>query len=56
MNVSRFGFDAAPRPDDREAPRATDDPHVAMHAAPPDDSEDQRSEEPAEEPGYGHGV
>ena len=59
MNVSRFEIDGAPRPADCESRRATDDPHVAMHPVPPGDPgdpEDPRSEEPAEEPGYGHGV
>ena len=59
MSVSRFEFDAAPRPADREPRPATDDPYAAMQAAPPGDPEaagDEAGAEPAEEPGYGHGV
>jgi len=55
MNASRFGFEAPPPPADGE-PARTEDAPAGMRAAPPGDEDNQKSEEPADEPGYGHGV
>jgi hypothetical protein len=57
MNVSRSEFDGTPAPADVTTRRQSDgDVDAAMHAAPDENVEDQQSEEPTEEPGYGHGV
>jgi len=55
MNVSRFEFEAAP-PADGEPQRPGEDASATMRAASSNDKDDQSSDEPAEEPGYGHGV
>ena len=51
MNVRPFEFKEPP-------PLKKDEDRPDMRAAPKqkDDEEDQRGEEPADEPGYGHGV
>ena len=56
MNVSRFEFEATP-PADGEPPREGKDAAPAtIRAAPSCDEDEQSDDEPAEEPGYGHGV
>jgi hypothetical protein len=61
MNARGFGFETAPTPPDAAAERREGDARPAMRAAPPDKDDphkddDQRGDEPADEPGYGHGV
>jgi len=55
MNVSRFEFEAPP-PADGDQRREGEDTSAAMRATPSGDEDDQSSEEPGDEPGYGHGV
>jgi hypothetical protein len=56
MNARGFGFEPAPPP--AEAERTVDpDGRTPMRAAPDAaEGDDQRGDEPADEPGYGHGV
>ena len=57
MNARRFDADAAAAPaDGTTRPQADWDTHHAMRAAPDYGDDDEQAEEPAEEPGYGHGV
>ena len=55
MNTTRFGFETPP-PDAGGERQQEGDARPAIRAAPEKEDEDQRGEEPAEEPGYGHGV
>jgi len=56
MNARRFDADAAAAPaDGTTRPQSERDVRHAMRAA-PDYGDDDQAEEPAEEPGYGHGV
>ena len=56
MNARGFGFEPAPPP--AEAERQNDpDERTPMRAAPDvAEGDDPRGDEPADEPGYGHGV
>lgn len=60
MNARGFGFETAPQPPDAAAERREGDARPAMRAGPPDKEpskdDDQRGDEPPDEPGYGHGV
>lgn len=58
MNARGFESETAPPPGDGTPERRGEgDARLAMRAAPPDkEDEGQRAEEPADEPGYGHGV
>ena len=57
MNVTRLDGDAAAAPADATTgPQSDRDVRHTMRAAPDYGDDDQQAEEPAEEPGYGHGV
>ena len=57
MKTSRSEFEGTPVPPNAPTPRGTEPAvHAEMRAGPKGEDEDQRDEEPPEEPGYGHGV
>jgi hypothetical protein len=57
MSVRRFEFEATPPPADVTTRRQSEgDVNAAIRAAPDENGEDQKGDEPTEEPGYGHGV
>ena len=57
MKTSRSEFEGTPAPPNGQTPRGTEPAvHADMRAGPQGEDEDQRDEEPTEEPGYGHGV
>ena len=57
MKTSRSEFEGTPAPPNAPTPQEAEPAGQAkMRAAPKGEDEDQRDEEPAEEPGYGHGV
>ena len=57
MNPNRFGFEAGAAPAKAATRRqAPDTAPAAMRAGPDVKRDDPQSDQPLEEPGYGHGV
>ena len=57
MKTSRSEFEGTPAPPNAPTPQGTEPAvRAEMRAAPTGEDENQRDEEPPEEPGYGHGV